>query len=88
MFVILYYDVNHKRCNKMLKLCRRYLEWVQNSVFEGEITRARLEKLKSEIKEILVKEDGDSVIIYSFRSLLYSKREVLGNDKKEDSKFL
>ncbi|GAB6161959.1 CRISPR-associated endonuclease Cas2 [Desulfothermus naphthae] len=88
MFVILYYDVNQKRCNKMLKLCRRYLEWVQNSVFEGEITRARLEKLKSEINEILVKEDGDSVIIYSFRSLLYSKREVLGNDKKEDSKFL
>ena len=88
MFVILYYDVNQKRCNKMLKLCRRYLEWVQNSVFEGEITRARLEKLKSEINESLVKEDGDSVIIYSFRSLLYSKREVLGNDKKEDSKFL
>ena len=88
MFVILYYDVNQKRCNKMLKLCRKYLEWVQNSVFEGEITLARLEKLKSEINEILVKEDGDSVIIYSFRSLLYSKREVLGNDKKEDSKFL
>ena len=88
MFVILYYDVNQKRCNKMLKLCRRYLEWVQNSVFEGDITLARLEKLKSEINEILVKEDGDSVIIYSFRSLLYSKREVLGNDKKEDSKFL
>ncbi len=72
----------------MLKLCRRYLEWVQNSVFEGEITRARLEKLKSEIKEVLVEEEGDSVIIYSFRSLLYSHREVLGNDKKEDTQFL
>ncbi len=72
----------------MLKLCRRYLEWVQNSVFEGEITKSRLEKLKTEIKDILVEEDGDSVIIYSFRSLLYSRREVVGNDKKEDSKFL
>ncbi|GAB6887498.1 CRISPR-associated endonuclease Cas2 [Desulfothermus okinawensis JCM 13304] len=88
MFVILYYDVNQKRCGKMLKLCRRYLEWVQNSVFEGEITKSRLEKLKTEIKDILVEEDGDSVIIYSFRSLLYSRREVVGNDKKEDSKFL
>lgn len=88
MFVILYYDVNQKRCQKMLKICRKYLQWVQNSVFEGEITRAKFEKLKYEIKKILVEEEGDSVIIYTFRSLLYSKREVLGNDKKDDLNFL
>ncbi|MEI6679514.1 MAG: CRISPR-associated endonuclease Cas2 [Mariniphaga sp.] len=26
----------------MLKLCRRYLNWIQNSVFEGEITEVIL----------------------------------------------
>jgi CRISPR-associated protein Cas2 len=88
MFVILYYDVNQKRCPKMLKICRKYLQWVQNSVFEGEITKAKLEKLKYEIKNILDKDEGDSVVIYTFRSLLYSKREVLGNDKKDDLNFL
>ena len=88
MFVILYYDVNQKRCPKMLKICRKYFQWVQNSVFEGEITKAKLEKLKYEIKNILNKDEGDSVVIYTFRSLLYSKREVLGNDKKDDLNFL
>ena len=38
MYVILVYDVDQKRTAKMLKLCRRYLSWIQNSVFEGEIS--------------------------------------------------
>lgn len=32
------YDVNEKRVNKVLKIGRKYLNWVQNSVLEGEIT--------------------------------------------------
>ena len=42
MYVILVYDFREKRVGKMLKLCRRYLNWIQNSVFEGEISEARL----------------------------------------------
>ena len=42
MYVILIYDVNVKRVGKMLKLCRQYLCWIQNSVFEGEISEAKL----------------------------------------------
>ena len=72
----------------MLKKCRQYLQWVQNSVFEGEITKASLEKLKYEINRILNEEEDDSVIIYEFRSMLYSKREVIGKDKKGDTQFL
>ncbi|NUU99258.1 CRISPR-associated protein Cas2 [Marinitoga sp. 1154] len=86
MFVILYYDANEKRVSKFLKICRKYLTWVQNSVFEGEITKAKLEKLKYELK-IKVK-DNDSIIIYEFRSMNYSKREVIGIDKKENNKFI
>ncbi|MEN2993717.1 MAG: CRISPR-associated endonuclease Cas2, partial [Thermodesulfovibrio sp.] len=46
MRVILVYDINEKRVSKVLKTCRKYLHWVQNSVFEGELTEAKLEKLK------------------------------------------
>ena len=42
MYVILVYDVDQKRTAKMLKLCRRYLSWIQNSVFEGEISEVQL----------------------------------------------
>ncbi|TYB30547.1 MAG: CRISPR-associated endonuclease Cas2 [Candidatus Mcinerneyibacterium aminivorans] len=88
MFLILYYDVNEKRCPKMLKTCRKYLKWVQNSVFEGELTKAKVEYLKKDIEKIIKEEDEDSVVIYQFRTLNYSKRDVVGYDKKNDSQFL
>ena len=51
MNVILVYDVNHKRVNKIMKICRKYLIRVQNSVFEGSITESKLNKLKEEIRK-------------------------------------
>ena len=87
MFVILVYDVNKERVEKMLKLCRRYLNWVQNSVFEGEISRAKLELLKGEILELIQPEE-DSVILYIFRSLRYSDRQILGRQKGGWEMFL
>ncbi|MFS8540807.1 MAG: CRISPR-associated endonuclease Cas2 [Tissierellales bacterium] len=71
MFVILVYDIEEKRVAKVLKACRKYLYWVQNSVFEGEISESNLTKLKLELSQIIDK-DKDSVIIYSFRTTKYS----------------
>ena len=80
MFVILVYDVNEKRVSKALKTCRKYLTWIQNSVFEGDIGEANLKKLKLERNKVLHK-DEDSVILYRFESLNYSRREVIGQEK-------
>lgn len=80
MHVILVYDVGEKRVAKALKICRKYLHWVQNSVFEGEITNANLIRLKGELKRI-IKKDEDSVVIYQFRTLNYTRREILGLEK-------
>jgi len=80
MFVILVYDVNVKRTAKVLKKCREYLTWVQNSVFEGEISKANLYKLKSELRR-LINEKEDSVIIYTFRTTRYSERQIIGLEK-------
>lgn len=88
MFVILYYDVNAKRCNRMLKTCRKYLEWVQNSVLEGEIGEAAFEKMLHELKKIMHEDDGDSLVVYKFRQMKYYDRSVYGADKKGDSQFL
>jgi len=77
VFVILVYDVNEKRVAKALKICRKYLYWVRNSVFEGEITFARLEQLKVELRKSLNAKE-DSVIIYQFDSMKYSHLEILG----------
>jgi len=80
MNVILVYDIKEERVQKVLKTCRKYLHWVQNSVFEGEISPAKLEKLKIELKEI-INEDEDSVIIYTFRTVWYTGREIIGIKK-------
>ena len=79
MYVILVYDVNQKRTNKVLKIARKYLNWVQNSVLEGEISPAKLEKLKFEISKVI--EDNDSVVIYTFPYKSYKSREVIGSER-------
>ncbi len=86
MFVIVVYDVKEKRVSKALKVCRKYLYWVQNSVFEGELTGAQLVKFKSDIKKVL-KEEEDSVVIYKFRTKTYFSRETIGIEKGGESEF-
>lgn len=87
MFAILVYDFGEKRVGKALKTCRRYLTWVQNSVFEGEISDANLKKLEMELNRIM-ESDEDSVIIYKFRSTRYTTRKVIGISKNEQDIFL
>lgn len=87
MFVILVYDVTEKKVAKALKICRKYLTWIQNSVFEGDIGKANFKKLKKELSQIIDTET-DSVIIYRFNSLNYSKREVIGMEKNKQDIIL
>lgn len=87
MFVILVYDFGEKRVGKALKRCRKYLTWVQNSVFEGEISEGNIKKLKMELDKVMVKSE-DSLIIYSFASTKYTKREEIGTPKNVQELFL
>lgn len=87
MFVILVYDVGEKRVNKVLKKCRQYLNWVQNSVLEGEISEANYKKLTMELTRI-IHDDEDSVIVYNMRTTRYSKREIIGLEKMGTSNII
>lgn len=87
MFVILVYDFAEKRVGKALKIGRKYLHWVQNSVLEGEISNANFIKLKTELKS-LMNPDEDSIILYTFRAQKYSKREEYGLKKGGDENIL
>ncbi len=80
MYVILVYDVNQKRVGKMLKLCRRYLNWIQNSVFEGEITEVKLKELLKKSRS-LIDETTDSIIIFKSRQEKWLEKEVMGNER-------
>lgn len=82
MYIILVYDIGEKRVGKMLKLCRKYLNWIQNSVFEGEITEVKLKELLFKAKEIMNIEE-DSLIIFKSRNEKWLEKEVFGNEKNE-----
>lgn len=80
MYIILVYDIGEKRVAKMLKLCRQYVNWIQNSVFEGEITEPKLKELKLRAMDIMdIK--TDSLIIFYTRQEKWLEKEVVGKEK-------
>ena len=84
MFVIVTYDVAQKRVTKTMKVCRKYLKHVQNSVFEGMITEGKLKQLKHELQKIIVPTD-DSVCVYEIQNIKYTRKESIGVIRHEDN---
>lgn len=87
MYVILVYDIGDNQVGKMLKLCRKYLNWIQNSVFEGEITESQLKRLKHEAS-LVMNPEVDSIIIFSGNTSHFLDKEILGVDKGQVGQFL
>ena len=87
MYVILVYDIGEKRVGKMLKHCRKFLNWIQNSVFEGEITEVKLkEMLAGAIK--IMNEEADSIIIFKSREERWLDKEIIGIERMTTDNFL
>lgn len=80
MYLILVYDVKQQRVGRMLKLCRRYLHWIQNSVFEGEISEVKLAELLAKARAILHEEE-DSVILFKSRTQQWLDKQVVGRER-------
>ena len=87
MYIIAVYDVGQKRVGKMLKLCRQYLNWIQNSVFEGEITEAKLVELKYKAM-LIMDEETDSLIIFKTRQEKWLEKEIVGHERQTIGNFL
>jgi CRISPR-associated protein Cas2 len=75
--VLMVYDVNVKRVTKVLKVGRKYLNHIQNSVLEGELSPAQYKKLKYEVAEI-IDDSQDSVRFYLLRTTSYMTVDKLG----------
>lgn len=87
MYVVLVYDVSQqengsKRWFRIFKICKKYLTHIQNSVFEGELSKAQLAKLQQELK-VYIDEELDSVIIFKSRQEKWLDKEFWG--RKDDA---
>jgi CRISPR-associated protein Cas2 len=87
MYYILVYDMGEKRVQKVHKLMKRYLNWVQNSVFEGELTPGKFEELRIKLSGIMDIEE-DAVIVYKLGSLKYTERQIIGAEKNRTDNLL
>ena len=77
MFVLMVYDVDVKRVTKVLKIGRKYLNHIQNSALEGELSPAQYKRLKYEVTKALDPEH-DSVRFYRLRTTQHMTVDKLG----------
>lgn len=92
MYVVLVYDISQtengqKRWSRVYKICKKYLSHIQNSVFEGEISKVQLSKLQHELEKDIDKE-LDSVIIFKSRNEKWLDKEFWGREEDATSFFL
>ncbi len=84
VWVILIYDIEKSRVNRIRKICEGYLIRVQESAFEGYISVSLLNILIKRLKKE-INESYDKVKIYSFREDRRGKIIELGDIMKKDN---
>ncbi|KAB2907413.1 MAG: CRISPR-associated endonuclease Cas2 [Ignavibacteriales bacterium] len=88
MYIIVVYDIaDPKRGLKVLNYLRTKLIWVQNSVFEGEVTNSGFQEILFKLRNI-IDSLKDSVIYYTFDSKNYTTRNVMGLNKNKIDNFI
>ena len=76
IYAIIVYDVSVERVAKVNRYLKRYLLWIQNFVFEGELRESTLDRLITGLSEIIDPEDR--VLIYKLKTDKYVERIKLG----------
>jgi len=86
MYVITAYDVEANRTQLFKKICQRFLIRVQNSVFEGELTKAQFIDLKHRLKKVI--KENEMVKIWVIADAQIFKVHTFGKQKSETANIL
>ena len=87
MYVLVVYDVEVRRVGRIHKFLKRHLNWVQNSVLEGELTEAQIEEVQTGLGRLMDK-DTDSVLIYTAREERWLEKQVIGRERGNTDNLL
>jgi len=80
VYLIVVYDVEVKRVTRICNFLRKYMHWVQNSVFEGELTEGKFKEVQMGLKK-RIKPDKDSILFYKLKTSYDMEKEVMGLEK-------
>ena len=87
MYIIVAYDIQIERIDGVRKYLKRYLNWIQNSLLEGEVTKSELEEIKNNLTKLTDREK-DHIVIYELRSNESFIRESIGKAKLDTSNII
>lgn len=80
MLIVVVYDISSENANKVTKLCIKYGQRVQNSVFECQLDWSQYLELKASLTAI-IEPKVDSIIIYNLGNNFKNKIDVIGKQK-------
>jgi CRISPR-associated protein Cas2 len=80
LHVIIAYDIAVERLPKVYKVMKQYLNWIQNSAFEGDLTEGQLEELKFKIIKV-INPLSDCIVVFSMDNPKWLERAVWGREK-------
>jgi len=86
MYAIIVYDVEVEKNRKVLKFLRARLSWIQNSVFEGELTKSEMREVENRLSKIT--DEEDSIVIYKMNSKKYVDKSVIGQEKGSSDRIV
>lgn len=81
-YAFVLYDIAEKRVYKVFKICKKYFNHHQKSVFRGNISSADLLQLRAELKRVIDPEE-DFITIIKLLSKEGFDEETLGVNKKD-----
>lgn len=92
MYIILVYDIkqvgDYARVQRYVyKICKKYLIHIQNSVFEGELTKSQIFALEMELKKYL-RHGEDSCLLFTSRNKRWLDKIFITKEVIENEQFI
>ena len=80
MHVIIAYDIGEERLHKVYLVMKQYLNWIQNSAFEGDLSLGQLEELRIKVTKV-IDEEYDSIVVFLVSNPEWMDKRVWGRER-------
>ncbi len=80
MHVIVAYDIAVERLPKVYHIMKQYLNWIQNSAFEGDLTPGQLEEMRLKVYKV-IEPSTDCIVVFSMGNPKWLERAIWGREK-------